>query len=400
MKADTRTNGVLMTVSSFAHRPSASLATATGSFPTPVSGFWRRAIPGLALALLAAITGCKDEKITDVPVDVDRVDVSTASITLQVGQSTSVSAVAKSQSGQSLTARTIQWSSSNAAVASVTAAGQITGVSSGTATINASAGSVSGSVNVTVIAPPHINVSASVITFSTGQGGQAPAPQTVNITNTGGGTLSGLTIGSITYSAGQPTGWLSFDFNQPTAPAVLTLHASPASLAPGSYTAIVPVRSTAADNSPVNIGVTFNVTAPPTAPAINTFIYSLFELNAASCVPINNGSLIGYGFNFTDANGNVSASGATVNVTFTFQPSGSTGSLTANSTFTGSGFSGSVTFAFCTVWGSDSQVVVNVNLSDDSGLTSNTLTVNVPKPAGANGAGVGIGMSPRKIGRD
>jgi Bacterial Ig-like domain (group 2) len=357
----------------------------------------RRSIQGLALALLVAATGCKNEKITDVPVDVDRVDVSTAAITIQVGQSTSVSAVARSQSGQSLTARTIQWTSSNAAVASVSSAGQIAGVSTGTATISASAGGTSGTVNVTVFAPPHITVSASTLTFSAGQGGQAPAPQTVNITNTGGGTLSGLTIGPITYTTGQPTGWLSFDFNQATAPTAVTLHASPASLSPGSYSAIVPVRATTADNSPVNIGVTFNVTAPPTAPTITTFIYSVIQLNSPDCVAVNNGSQVGFGFNFTDPNGDVSAAGSSVHLMFTFQPSGSTGSLTVSDpSFTGTGFSGSVTFLICTAWGADSQVVVNTTLTDDSGRTSNTLTVNVPRPAGANGAGQDIGTGTLK----
>jgi len=387
-----------MTEPLFAHRPVSPAPTRSSSSG---SAALRRAIAWLGIALLVPLAGCKDETITDVPVDVDRVEVSTSSITLQVGQSTNVTAVAKSESGQSLTARTIQWTTSNAAIAQVTPAGQISGVSSGTATITASAGGASETISVVVVAPPHITVSASTVTFSAAQGGPAPPAQTISISNTGGGTLSGLTIGPITYSAGQPTGWLSFEISQPSAPATLTLRASAASLAPGTYSAIVSVRSTAADNSPVNIGVTLNVTAPPTAPAISTFIYSIVELNSPACAAINNGSQVGFGFNFTDPNGDVTVSSARVDFAFTFQPSGSTGTLTvSNPTFGGTGFSGNVTFIICTAWGADSQVVVNVTLTDNSGRTSNTLTVNVPKPSGANGSVEAIGLRPRKGGSD
>ena len=95
-----------------------------------------------------------------------------------------------------------------------------------------------------------------------------PAAQTVAVTNSGIGTLSGLAIGTITYGAGA-TGWLAASLDVTTAPATVTLTPTTGSLAAGTYTATVPVTSTATGvtNSPQNISVTFTVAAP-TGPTI------------------------------------------------------------------------------------------------------------------------------------
>ena len=89
----------------------------------------------------------------------------------------------------------------------------------------------------------------------------SPVPQTVAVTNTGTGTLSGLAIGTIAYGSGG-AGWLAAVLNTTTAPATVTLTPTLGTLAPGTYTATVPVTSSAAGvtNSPQNITVTYTVT--------------------------------------------------------------------------------------------------------------------------------------------
>ena len=116
---------------------------------------------------------------------------------------------------------------------------------------------------------PAIALSKTSVTFTAQQGSGNPTSQTVSVTNSGGGTLTGLGR-SITYSGGQPTGWLSTSFNTTTAPATLTLQATTGSLAAGSYTATVAVTSSVAVNSPQNITVTFTVTGAPPAPPVLT----------------------------------------------------------------------------------------------------------------------------------
>ncbi|MGH7672148.1 MAG: fibronectin type III domain-containing protein [Gemmatimonadales bacterium] len=110
---------------------------------------------------------------------------------------------------------------------------------------------------------PLIDLTSVSVTFGGTQGGADPAAQTVSVTNGGGGTLSGLAVGTIAYGTGQPTGWLSATLDQTAAPAVLTLQATTGTLPPASYTAVVPVTSAVAANSPQNVSVTFTVAAQP-----------------------------------------------------------------------------------------------------------------------------------------
>jgi hypothetical protein len=114
-------------------------------------------------------------------------------------------------------------------------------------------------------APARIALSRSSATFSATAGGGNPDAIRIDITNSGGGTVSGLAH-SVSYTSGQPTGWLSVTRSGTSAPATLTLNATTGSLLPGSYSANVRLTSSTATNSPVDIPVTFNV-GTPSAPA-------------------------------------------------------------------------------------------------------------------------------------
>ena len=73
-------------------------------------------------------------------------------------------------------------------------------------------------VQLQVLAPsPAIALGANTVGFNAVQGGGNPAPQTVAVTNAGGGTLSGLGL-SISYASGQPSGWLTATLGASTAP--------------------------------------------------------------------------------------------------------------------------------------------------------------------------------------
>jgi uncharacterized membrane protein len=101
-----------------------------------------------------------------------------------------------------------------------------------------------------------IALAPSTVTFQAEAGGAAPGPQQVAITNAGDGALSGLAAGTIAYGAGA-SGWLTAMLSGTTAPTTLTLAASPAGLAAGTYTATVPVRATG--NLSAAVTVTFTV---------------------------------------------------------------------------------------------------------------------------------------------
>lgn len=116
--------------------------------------------------------------------------------------------------------------------------------------------------------PPTIQVSPTNVAVSAVTGGANPAAQPVSVSNGGGGSLTGLAVGSISYGAGA-NAWLSASINSTTAPATISAQAKTGALAAGVYTATVQVTSSLAGVAPSSFVVTFTVAAAPQPPVIN-----------------------------------------------------------------------------------------------------------------------------------
>ncbi|MES3033902.1 MAG: Ig-like domain-containing protein [Gemmatimonadota bacterium] len=136
-----------------------------------------------------------------------------------------------------------------------------------TATVNvASSVATNSPRTVTVIlnvTAPAIALSATTRSATIGQGNgtvTSPTIPTIAITNSGDGSLSGLTA-TVTYLTGpELSGWLTgATLNTTTAPATLTISmnaGAPGSLRPtGTYTARIRIQSSVASNSPQDITV-------------------------------------------------------------------------------------------------------------------------------------------------
>jgi hypothetical protein len=215
----------------------------------------------LQVALLALVA-CGETTTSDVPVSLASLDVTPASLTLNTGESGQFTAVPKSGTGNALTARAVTWSSGAPGIASVTNAGAVTAIGPGTATLTATSSGVSKQVTVTVNARPHISVSATNVSFTALQNaGAAPSQQTVSVTNTGGGSLTGLTLSAVTFAAGQPTGWVTPapSLTTTSAPASVAVNVSQGGRTPGTYNASFQILSPTADNSPLTVNVTMVV---------------------------------------------------------------------------------------------------------------------------------------------
>jgi hypothetical protein len=114
-------------------------------------------------------------------------------------------------------------------------------------------------VRLNVGLPPEMSLSPTSVAFSSWANATIqPGAQGVSVTNTGGGTLSGLTVTGIVYGGGS-SGWLSATWQggNTTANTVLLLQPSAASLARGTYTATVTIDAPSV--SPQNVSVTFAV---------------------------------------------------------------------------------------------------------------------------------------------
>ncbi len=276
---------------------------------------------------------------------VTNVAVQPTSATLNVGETATLTATVSSSN--CVAQPGVTWSGGTAAVGVAGNGNQatVTAVSPTTSpvSVTATAQSMSSSSQITVLALPAIALSATSRSYTAVQGGANPASQTVTITNSGGGTLSGLGTGTITYGAGA-TGWLQAPGLSGTTAnpsATLTLQPVTGSLVPGTYTATVPVTASGASNSPQNITVTFTVTAPPPMIALNptsrSFTATQGAANPASqTVAVTNsggGTLSGlsigtvtYGAGASGWLQTPTLSGTTAPATVTLQPL--TGSLT------------------------------------------------------------------------
>ena len=116
-------------------------------------------------------------------------------------------------------------------------------------TIKASGGA--DSIWIYVSTTPTLAVSPASLTFTASQGGGAPASQTLQINNAGGGTL--------TWSAAVSNPWLSMDATSGTAPSTPSVLVDPTGLNAGTYTGTVTITASGASGSPATINVTLTV---------------------------------------------------------------------------------------------------------------------------------------------
>jgi hypothetical protein len=213
-------------------------------------------------AVLAALllTACDGTRVT--ALEVAAVEVTPAEIQLVQGEATTFSATPRDGSGRVLAGRSITWSSDQPAVAEVSQDGRVIGLEPGSARIRAAAGKVTGEASVEVLPAPSIQLSASQVELVGTAGSDAPTVASVEVSNAGAGTLSGLGA-EVQDPSGAPAAWLTAGLASSTAPTTLTLSASAAGLGPGRYQARARITSPVAINSPVEVEVSLEVAEPP-----------------------------------------------------------------------------------------------------------------------------------------
>ena len=228
---------------------------------------------------------------------------------------------------------------------------------------------VSVTVTLTVApAPPILAVSPEALTFNYTAGGTIPAAQSIQITNSGGGTLN--------WSATTSATWLSVAVASGTAPSTLSVLVSPTGLGAGTYTRSVQISAAGASNSPVSVAVTLTVApAPPVlavSPQALTFNYAVGgRIPAAQGISITNTG--GGALSWV-----ASASAAWVGLSPASGTAPATLSVSANpATLAAGSYSATVLITAAGATGSPASVSV-------------TLVVQTPQPA-ITGAGVSGG---------
>jgi len=100
-------------------------------------------------------------------------------------------------------------------------------------------------------ASPTIGVSPSSMNFTATAGGSNPANQTLNISNTGGGTLN--------WTATSNQSWLSIAPASGTAPSSPSVSVNISGLVAGTYNGAITISAAGATNTPVSVPITLTV---------------------------------------------------------------------------------------------------------------------------------------------
>jgi hypothetical protein len=111
------------------------------------------------------------------------------------------------------------------------------------------------SVTFTISTSPVLSVSPSSLSFSAVAGGSNPASQSVQITNTGAGTLS--------FTDSKSQSWLTVSPSSGSAPATLTASVNISGLQAGTYTDSIQVSAAGAQSSPQTVSVTLTISTSP-----------------------------------------------------------------------------------------------------------------------------------------
>ena len=209
-----------------------------------------RAVAALGVALVLVAAGCSGGTDETGPT----FSVAPAQASVSVGGSVQLSAL--NANG------TVTWSSADETVASVVSTGFVTGKKPGQVTITAASSRGSATAAITVLRPAAIGLSVSSLSFNVVSGG-TEATQTVQVSDAGDDRVGALSVAAISYTAGQPTGWLTATLAATAAPTPLSVRVAPAALAAGTYSATISVAAAGATNSPQTIVVTANVAVPP-----------------------------------------------------------------------------------------------------------------------------------------
>ncbi|MEP7325072.1 MAG: Ig-like domain-containing protein [Gemmatimonadota bacterium] len=290
------------------------------------------------MLVLASLVACATVLTDQSNAPIASVRMTPDSTDVPIGTATQLLAFPLDSTGALRPGQNVTWASSDQLVATVDNTGGVVGIGNGTATITATVKGIQGVARVRVGPAPQIALAADSIEFDAQAGQASPAPQTVAVTNTGGLTLSGLTVGGITYSAGAQN-WLLAQFDTTVAPATLTLTpATGAITTVGTYTATVPIAAPGASNTPQQVDV-FLVVAPgppttyqmvitagnnqlaaagialPTNPQVtvtDSFSNPIAGLPVTFQVVAGGGSLSGATVVNTDGTGNAVATGWTV----------------------------------------------------------------------------------------
>jgi hypothetical protein len=284
------------------------------------------------------------------------------------------------------------------------------------------AGSTTGTVTVTVVADGVAEPDETVIvTLGSPTNATLASPSVHTLTIGAQVPKVSFTVAAQTVSEGVETATITAQLSSPSTQTVTvpftvggtasnpddySISASPLSFAPGITTRTITVDIVNDFLAEANRTVVVTLSPPTNATRLSPFVHTLTitdddvhppvlsNLSFTLVAPVSSGcDVFGgplgaeyqYEFSYSDPGGDVITPGAKDSLAYQFNPSSISGGFDrTSSTYTGTGFSGTISNSVCFLFDADTDVDVAMFVTDYAGNLSAPITTNVPKPSGAN----------------
>ena len=195
----------------------------------------------LLLAVLIASLSCSDESAIG-PGGVAAVRVTPDTLHVLLGKVDTAQAFPLDADLAYLPNKSVTWATTDPTIASVNETGEVTGNVVGTTQISATVSGIIGTATVVVDPSPTFIFQPDSARLNGIAGSPTPATGSDSILNGGGGSLTGLSVDSITYPVGA-TGWLGAALTATTVPTSIDLTADAATPGLGRHVALVWIHS-------------------------------------------------------------------------------------------------------------------------------------------------------------
>lgn len=202
-----------------------------------LAGLRRYFVASLLLGAGLIVEACSDS--SDIgPGGVVEVRVSPDTIFVVAGRVDTASAFPLDGDHAYIADKTIDWTTADGNIATIDSKGIITGVAVGTTEFTAAVGTITGTGTVVVEPVPALHFSPDTARLTGIAGSATTATTDDSVTNSGGGTIAGLAVDSITY-LDAATGWLQAALSAASTPSSATLTGTPTTVPLGHHVALV-----------------------------------------------------------------------------------------------------------------------------------------------------------------
>lgn len=215
-------------------------------------------LAGLALGAII-VYACTTEKLIGPDAALDSLYIEPAVAVMVLDDTLHLTAIGVDTSGRTFVDTRVRWTSPDPTIR-LTSNGTAIALATGSANVTASVGTHTATAALTIQPKPTFATSRDSVQFSAFANGPNPAPLTVTITNSGGGTLTPV-LDSVRYTAG-PSGWLQASIGQGSGTDTLKLSATTTGVAVGTYSASVFMSSAKATPKTIKVVFAVGVDAP------------------------------------------------------------------------------------------------------------------------------------------